>query len=335
MTDKLPARTLPDRNKPRRKHGFWRDAAGYVVMIVICTLLILPFLLMVLNSFKSREELFSYPPTFFPERWTLGNYKSMFIYPGIDRHQLKELQEQGHDMTDIVPTEEQQTQMLIDSSIARVYFNVVRIVVLTALGSVIFGGLAAYAFAKIEFPGREILFLILLSTMMIPWMTILLPRYLMFRRLGWVGTPMPLFIPELLFGLLNGGFAVFFYRQHFRSIPKDLVDSGLIDGASHWVIFWRLVMPMSKAIVITIIMFSILFKWNGIVEPLVYLTKPKQYTPALMLYQLIKVVGNENDPTSTGLQMTSGVITTVPVLITFFLAQRYFVAGMTQGALKE
>lgn len=322
-------------NRMKPGHSFWQNAAGYVAIISICVVIILPFFWMVLNSFKSREELFSYPPTFFPERWTLGNYKSMFIYPGIDKHQLKELEEQGHDMTDIIITEEQQTQVLNDSSIARVYFNVIRIVIFTALGTVILAGLAAYAFSKIEFPGREIFFLVILSTMMIPWMTILLPQYLMFRRLGWVGTPLPLFMPELVFGLLHGGFAIFFYRQHFRSIPKDLVDSGLIDGASHWQIFWRLVMPMSKAVIITIIMFSILFKWNNIAQPIIYLTKPREYTPALMLYQLIKVVGNENDPTSTGLQMTSGVITTIPVLITFFFAQRYFIAGMTRGALKE
>jgi len=319
-------------------------------MVVLCTLIVLPFLWMVLSSFKPRTELFSYPPTFLPARWTLGNYSGLLLYPRLNEDftrpefiSLNETKRQKYldenypswadiDYRTVATLTSGQVQVLRNSSLQRIYFNAIRIFLFAAIGTVVIGGLAGYAFAKIDFPGREVLFVLLLSSMMIPWMTVLLPRYLLFRRLGWVGGPLPLFVPELLFGT---PFAIFFFRQHFRTIPSELIEAAIVDGANHWQIFWRVMMPLSKTVVLSLIFFTLLFKWNDLTGPLIYLTDTKEYTPTLMLYQMMKAVGNERDPSATGLRMAGAVLTVLPVLVTFFFAQRYFISGLTQGAVKE
>jgi len=330
---KTNTQTAPEAQKQPQKpiRVLTRDVPGYVAMIALCTIMVLPFLWMVLSSFKPKEELFRYPPTFWPERWTLANYKSLTIYAGFKTSEIENLKAQGVDMTDIYATEDQ-GMVLKDSSLLRVYFNALRIFFFAAIGTIVVGGLAGYAFAKIDFPGREALLVLVLSSMMIPWMTLLLPRFIMFRVLGWVGTPLPLFMPELLFGT---SFAIFFFRQHFHTIPTELIESALMDGASHWQIFWRLMLPLSKTVTMSVIMFTLLSKWNDLVGPLVYLTYPKQYTPPQIIYHLMRAIGNEIDPAATGLRMAGAIMTILPVVITFFFAQRYFVSGLTSGAVKE
>jgi len=172
----------------------------------------------------------------------------------------------------------------------------------------------------------------LLSGMMIPWMTVLLPRYLMFRNLDWIGTPLPLFVPEFLFAT---PFAIFFFRQHFRTIPREIIEAAVMDGANHWDIFWRIMMPLSKGVALSVVLFTMLTKWNDLTGPLVYLSTPQEYTPSLMLYQMTKSVGNEVDPTSTGLRMAGAVIATLPMILIFLFTQRNFIARLTQGSVKE
>ncbi|MFH1927366.1 MAG: carbohydrate ABC transporter permease [Chloroflexota bacterium] len=320
----------PAQRRPRRSlRTLGRDSLGYIAIVTLCTVMVMPFLWMALSSFKPRAELFRYPPTFFPESWTLHHYKNLFVYSRIASGMTgEEIQQEFGLKADVGIA----AKALKDSSIARVYFNATRIFAFAALGTVIVGGLAGYAFAKIEFPGRDMLFLFLLSSMMIPWMTILLPRYVMFRTLGWVGTPLPLFMPELLFGT---SFAIFFFRQHFRTIPNALIEAALIDGATHWKIFWNLMLPLSKTVVLSLIVFTLLSKWNSLLGPLIYLTHPREFTPPQVLYHLAMAYGNERDPGATGLIMAGSLLTVAPVLITFFLAQRYFISGLTSGAVKE
>lgn len=343
-------RVLQQAADDRRRHqtGRWKDALGYTAIIILCVAMALPFIWMVLSSFKSRQELFQYPPTFFPEEWTISNYSAFFLYPRLNEEFADKKSMTDAEMMAVLDEKfplagisdpllvrslvDGTVQVLRDSSLWRVYGNALRIVFFASLGTVFFGGLAGYAFAKIQFPGRELIFFITLASMMIPWMTVLLPRYLMFRDLGWIGTPLPLYVPELLFAT---PFAIFFYRQHYRSISSELIQAAQVDGANHWQIYWRIMFPLAKSVTIAVIVFTLMTKWNDLLGPLLYLTKPEQYTPPLMLYNLMRVVGNERNPASTGLRMAGAVITVLPILFIFFFAQRYFISGLTQGAVKE
>ena len=335
--------------KTKRKRFLGKELVGYAAIALLCVAMALPFIWMLLSSFKTQGELLQYPPTFIPKQWTLGNYGALLFYPQLNEEfsgNIGSISEQeittilaekfgwsGVDDPQIVQSlVSGKVQVLRDSSILRVYFNALRIVFFAGLGTVFFGGLAGYAFAKIEFPGREFLFLVLLSSMMIPWMTILLPRYLMFRDIGWIGTSLPLYVPELLF---STPFAIFFYRQHFHTISSDLVQAALVDGANYWQICWRIMFPLAKTVTVAVTVFTLMFKWNELIGPLLYLTTPREYTPPLVLYNLMRSVGNETDPTSTGLRMAGAVITILPIVMTFFFAQRYFISGLTQGAVKE
>jgi len=319
-------------SKQIRFRKWLKDFFGYAAIIGICVLIIFPFLWMVTASFMPKEEIQRYPPRIWPERWTLGNYKSLFIYQGLEKKGVQALKEQGIDTTDIYPTDEAGRNALKNSSVWKDIGNSIFIVVMASLGTVVISGPAGYAFAKIKVPGREIIFIFVLSSMMIPWMTILLPRYVMFRDLGWVPGPLPLFIPELLTGT---ALATFFYRQHFLAIPDELVEAAKVDGASHWNIYWKIMFPLSKSVAFTVIMFTMLFKWNELIGPLVYLHRPEEFTVTLMVYQLIKRTSLGVDPTAAGLRMAGALITTIPVLLFYFFAQQHFIAGLTQGAVKE
>jgi len=305
------------------------EIPSYLVLITVCTITIIPFLWMFFSSFKPINELTSYPPKLLPERWTLGGYKSILVYPGIERNEIIALKEQGADMTDIVQSREAFSD---GSTLWGSHLNALKLTVFTILGKWIMSGLAGYAFAKIKFRGREALFILTLSSMMIPWMTILLPQFVIFQSLGWVGTQRPLFMPELLFGT---AFSVFFFRQHFRTIPNEILESAVLDGASHWQIFWYIMMPLSKSVMGALLVFTMLSKWNSLMEPLLYLTDPKDFTPVLVLWRLVQEVGNDFSPEAIGIRMAGAVLIVLPILVVFFFAQQYFIAGLTQGAIKE
>ena len=304
-----------------------RDIAGYVSIALICAVILLPFCWMGLSSFKSRAELFEYPPTFLPGRWTLGNYLSLFVYSRIPEKEFRDLKTASKIPEDVWPT----AGAFNESTMFRSYANVIKIFTFSVVGVIIVGGLAGYSLAKIKFPGRETIMLLLIATIMIPWMVLLLPQYLLFRDLGWINTHLPLIAPSLL----GSAFSAFFFRQHFRTIPNEIIESGLMDGATHWRIFWSLMMPLSKAVMATIFLFTLMSKWNELIGPLVYLQNPKKFTPVLVIYYLMRAVGNENDPTATGLRLAAATASVVPIIITFLLGQKYFVAGITQGSVKQ
>ena len=198
---------------------------------------------------------------------------------------------------------------------------------LGVLGTVLSSSLAAYAFARLRWPGRDFFFLLTVTTMMVPFAVKLVPMYGLFRWLGWTDTLKPLWAPAF-FGT---GFSIFLLRQFFKGIPRDLTDAARIDGCSEFAIYWRIVLPLAKPALAAVALFHFLYVWNDFFAPLVFLTDPGDFTLALGLHQFQSTHGGG---TPWPLMMAAATLVTLPVVALFFFTQRLFVRGVTMTGLK-
>ena len=209
------------------------------------------------------------------------------------------------------------------------FFQGVRNTLIITLTGLIVGlfttSLAAYAFAKLRFPGREAMFYALLGTMMIPGVVTMLPTFILFRQAGWINTFLPLIVPALF----GGAWGIFLMRQHMRSIPDELEDAARIDGCNPFQTYARIVMPLSKPTLATLGIFGFMGGWNDFMGPLIYLNDPSKFTLQLLLASFSSYYS-----TQINLLMASSVMSLIPVLILFFAAQRYFIQGITLTGIK-
>jgi multiple sugar transport system permease protein len=195
----------------------------------------------------------------------------------------------------------------------------------TTVGSMLLCLLAGYAFAKHRFPGRDLLFLILLATMMVPGAVLLVPSFLLFRDFGWLDTWAPLIVPGLA-----GAFGVFLARQFVSKIPDSLVESAKIEGCGEWRIFTSVIMPLSKPVMATLAILTFLGSWNSLIGPLIYLVDENKYPLPLVISMLQgRFPGRDN------VQMAGAMISILPVLLIFFLFQRQIVQSLASSGLKE
>ncbi len=202
--------------------------------------------------------------------------------------------------------------------------NTLMLSFLNVLGAVGSSAVAAYAFAKLRWRGRGVLFGIVIATMILPHDVRLIPTFALFRWLGWYGTYLPLFVPAFF----GNAFFIFLLRQFFRTIPDEMCDAARIDGCSEWGILWRMVLPLSKPALATCALFQFLYTWNDFNGPLIYLNDQEKYTLAYGLQQFLGAYGGE-----WALLMAATTVFTVPIIILFFLAQRTFIQGIaTTGA---
>jgi multiple sugar transport system permease protein len=202
--------------------------------------------------------------------------------------------------------------------------NTLVISTVATIGVLLSASLVAYAFARLRFRGRDRLFLLLLSTMMLPGMVTMIPGYVMFAKIGWVDTFLPLTVPAFFGG---GAFNIFLLRQFFMGIPRELDEAALLDGAPHSVIFWKILMPNSMPVLTTVGVF--IFNWKNFEAPLIYLNSPEKQTlePGLRTYQTLH---NEQ----WNLLMAGAMLVMIPLIIMFIMGQRYFVKGITMSGLK-
>lgn len=204
--------------------------------------------------------------------------------------------------------------------------NTLVIVVASEIGVLLTASMAAYGFARLRFPGRDFMFTVILSTIMLPWVVTMIPRYILFKQLGWLDTPLPLIVPEWFGG---GAFNIFLLRQFFRTIPRDFTDAARIDGASEFGIYWRVVLPLIKPALTAVAIFLFLHHWNDFMGPLIYLTSPEKYTISLGLASFKGLY-----TTQWHYLMAASTATILPVLLLFFLAQRYFIQGIVMSGIK-
>jgi len=193
------------------------------------------------------------------------------------------------------------------------------------LGAVMSSAIVAYGFARLQFRGREVLFMVMVATMALPGQVTMIPVFALFRALGWYGTDLPLIVPPFF----GNAFYIFLLRQFFRTIPEELAEAARIDGAGEWRIFWQLMMPLAKPALATCALFQFLGTWNDFFGPLLYINDPSKYTLAYGLQQFMSSYGGE-----WAQLMAGACIFTIPVIVLFFLAQRTFIQGIATTGLK-
>ncbi|KQO17548.1 carbohydrate ABC transporter permease [Paenibacillus sp. Leaf72] len=266
----------------------------YSLLSFISLIMLVPFLWMLSTSFKEPQDIFTYPPKLIPPAFRLQNYVDVF---------------------QLIPFH-------------RFYFNSVYIAFVVVLGTVFFASLAGYAFAKIPFKGRNILFLILLSAMMIPHEVTAIPMFLFMRELNWIDTHLPLILLPI-FGA-GGVFGIFVMRQFFITVPTELEEAAMIDGCSRFRIYAQIMLPIAKPGLATLTIFTFVTVWNEFFDPLIFINSRHLMTLPLGLSLFTDEVG-----TSWHYLMSATVMATVPLLIVFFLAQRRFIEGVAMTGLKE
>lgn len=268
----------------------------YVVMIGLSIIFMFPFFWTVSSSLKQVWELTTFPPSWLPESPQWQNYLEVL----------------------------QTVPFLLWT------WNSIYVVLLSTVGTVLSASVVAYAFARLRFRGRNLLFIVTLGTMMLPAQVTLIPQFILFHKLGWIETLRPLWVP-MWFG--GGAFFIFLFRQFFLSLPRELDEAALIDGASYPRIFWSILMPLSKPVVATVAVISFIAGWNDFINPLIYVHEADKYTLAVGLNYFRTMPDMAATPTQH-LLMAGSVMVIAPVLIVFFSAQRYFVQGIVLSGIK-
>ena len=295
----------------------WRMAFTYAIMIVIALLIVFPFYWMFMASFMAESEITSFPIGLVPKRFILENYSLYFQFNRMDEgdlpiHYLAAAGERG--------------------DIFIWVGNTLYITLIGLVGVIFASAAAAYAFAKIDFWGKDSVFLMLMTSMFMPWMVLLIPRYLFYRALDWVGTFRPLYMGWLIGG---GTLVIFLYRQHFRSISNELLDAANVDGAGHLRTFFQIMMPLSKAPTAAVSVLFVMERWNDLIGPLIYLSKSRMWTMSLALFNMVRHAATANvGGTRIGYQMSGAVLLVLPAFLLFFFTQRHFVQGLVQGSVK-
>jgi multiple sugar transport system permease protein len=274
------------------------DVWRVLVWLILCVgsvVMMLPVAWMVSTSLKEPGQVFRFPPEWIPDPVVWRNYPDAL------------------------------TQMPFDRYVANTLF----ITVSNMVGVAVSSSLAAYAFARLQFPGRDAIFWMLVSTLMLPQAVILIPRYIEFRYLGWVDSWKALIIPNFFAAGLGGVFFVFLLRQFFRTIPRELTDAAKVDGASEFRIYWQIVLPLSRPVLAVVLIFTFLDNWNNYLEPLIFLSSPDKFTVALGLASFRGLF-----TTQWHLLMAASTVMILPVVALFFLLQRYFVRGVVLTGIK-
>jgi multiple sugar transport system permease protein len=293
MSTLNPARDLPPavpgRGRPRRVDRSWVWIT--VLLLIGLLLLVGPFLWMLLGSFKTTAELRQVPPTWIPQNPTLANYEQLF-----DR-----------------------------LNFGRYFFNSAVVATLVTLGNVVFCSMLGYALAKLEFPGRSVLFAVVIATLMVPAIVTFMPLFVIVANIGLVNTHAGLILP-----FLAGAFGVFLMRQFIGGIPDELLDAARVDGAGEHYIFWRIVMPLSGPAIATLTILTFLASWNAFLWPLVAATSEDMYTlpVAIALFS----IGAQQ--TNIGLLLAGSVVVILPVLLVFIVLQRFFTQGIAMTGIK-
>lgn len=279
----------------RRRRIAWRKVLWQILIYALLlggsVLLVTPLVWMISTSLKSEDQLFLFPPVWIPQPLKWSNYLRAWT---------------------TVP-------------FANYVMNSVIITGLNIVGNLLGSSLAAFAFARLRFPGRHLFFLIMLSTMMVPYWVTLVPTFIMFRLLGWTNTFAPLIVP----GFFAVPFYTFLLRQYFMGIPTELEDAARIDGASTLRIYAQIVLPLAKPALATVAVFAFVHHWNDLINPLIYLTDQSKYTVAIGLTAFrsgYRVYMND--------MMAASTMALLPVLLLYYTTQRFFIRGIIMSGGK-
>lgn len=263
----------------------------YVLLIVASLIMLFPFFWLLSSSFKELSEIFVFPPTLWVKEPTFDNFTILFK----------------------------------DYEFYYPLFNSFYISILATGLSLFFCSLAGFAFAKYEFKGKNILFAIVLGSLMIPMETTMVPSFILFKNLGWIDRHIGLILP----GMANA-FGIFFMTQYMRNVSYEIIESGRIDGCREITIFTRLILPIIKPALASLGIIFFMNSWNNFLWPLIILKSPEKMTLAVALRSLVQGIRTPHH-----LIMAGSVVSILPLLIIFFLFQNYFISGLSEGAVKS
>ena len=257
--------------------------------------MLIPLLWTVSTSLKTLQQIAVWPPEWIPRPVMWSNYIEVFH---------------------VAP-------------IALYLRNTMVIVIADVLGAVITCSFVAYGFSRTNFPGRDALFMLLLSTLMMPYVVRLVPLYVIYNQIGWINTFLPLVVPPLLG---RNPFFIFLLRQFFKGIPEEITDAARIDGCSEFGIWWRIVMPLSKPALAAVTIFAFQGGWDNFLAPLVYMAGRPELRPLSVGLYLLR--GGAGQLPDTHYMMALSTLMIIPMLLLFALGQRYFIQGVTLSGLK-
>jgi len=275
-----------------RKSMRLTDVVVYLFLLLGAATCLLPFVWLIRSSFMSLSQIFVIPPEWIPSPFVWDNY----ILP------FKEL------------------------SFGRYFLNTSWVLVGTMVGVLTSSTIAAYSFARMRWIGRDKMFGLIMTSMMLPFAVTLIPTFIAWQSLGLVNTYVPLVLPAFFGG---GAFNIFLLRQFFKTIPKELDEAVFVDGGSHFTIFAKVILPLSRSAVLVIGIFTFLGTWNDFLGPLVYLNDELKFTLALGLSQFRGMYNAE-----WGLLMAASVIVTIPAILVFAIGQKYFMEGIALTGIK-
>ena len=264
----------------------------YAVLVIGMVIVLMPFLWMVSTSLKTPAAVFKIPTEWIPNPIVWANYpNAMTILP-----------------------------------FGRFILNTAQITALAVVGATLSGSLAAFAFARLRWRGRNFMFVLVLTTLMLPFQVIMIPQFILFRELKWLDTYLPLVVPAFFGG---SAFNIFLLRQYFMTISPELDDAAIIDGCSRFGVYWRIILPLSKAALMTVVIFIVQNRWQSFLVPLIYLFDQKKYTLALGLRLF-----QDQYTTDWELMMAAATVTMIPVLLVFYFGQHYFIQGIVFTGVK-
>jgi multiple sugar transport system permease protein len=267
----------------------------YLLLSAVGLVLFLPFILAALGTFKTDIEITAYPPKFLPANWLFQNWGDVW-----------------------------NTNIGQGGTFPRWLFNTAFLAITVAVLEVIFCSMAAYAFARMKFPGQNAVFNFMLATMMIPGAVTLIPAYVLMTKLNLINTYWSLILP----GAVSAG-SIFMLTQFFRSIPKDLEEAAYIDGASHMQIYRIIIIPLARPALLTVIILQFQSMWNAFLQPLLYLNSPDKYVlnVALSIFQ-------QQYKAQWNLTLVGAMFNAIPILLMFFIFSRYFIEGVAYTGVK-
>ncbi len=281
----------------KRSTGYyrWRRLLAsiwkYFMLIALALILLTPLYWMLITSLKTSLQTFALPPAWVPDPVRWRNYIDIFT----------------------------------EVPFGRFLLNTVIIEFWSIIGQVSASALVAYGFARLKFPGRGFLFMLLLSTLMVPYQVTLIPRFILFTKLHWINTYLPLIVPTFT----GSAFLIFLVRQYMMSIPFDLDEAATIDGANKLQIFWHVILPIAKPALVLVVVFTFVDVWNDFLGPLIYLNDTAKFTVALGLNFF-----RGARETSWELLMAAATLATLPPTIVFFLMQKQLIGGISSVGLK-
>lgn len=302
-----------------------RRVVVFGLLGVVALVFAMPLVWMVSTSLKPVEQTMAQPPTFVPA--PIEQIPSYFVDNYIGRRGDEAAQAGQADGAGAgdAGVRGVLTDPVVDFPL---YLrNTLIVALLSVTGMVLSSAVVAYGFARVRWRGRGAMFTLVLATMMIPFPVLMGPLYIVFKSFGWIGSFKPLWVPAWF----GGAFSIFLLRQFYMTIPRELDEAARLDGCSHWGIFWRVILPLSKPALAVVALFHFIFVWNDFLGPLIFLQRRDQFTLALGLQLYQSQAGN----VPWNLLMAASTLVVLPVLIVFLLAQRSFLEGIATSGLKE